>query len=406
MNKDKGNIEYRTILKYFENKASGEEIGKVTEWLGDPERAYNCEKKLHVLWDELNNDGKEDEKELEVLLDRIHHQIQLRGKKNTKLKVLVSDGKTKLKLDRVLRNLGRIAAIFLLPVMIYIGWEIFSQKMWIRSQAEVVYNEIKSPLGAQSQFELPDGTKGNLNNGSSLKYPAKFTGQTREVELKGEAYFDVEHNKQRPFIIKTAGLDIKVLGTRLNVYSYPDETYQEITLEEGSVELLERDEKEEITVVKMEPGQHVVYNFGENEPVVSLPEEDEDLLIIDSKEQMDNLIDDLKPGQQTMLNTEEGALYLQVTDTENYTGWTDGKLILRNDPMPLLLKRMERWYNVKFNIIDERVKEYTYWATFEEEKIDQVLMLLSLTGPVKFKMHPRKKNEDGTFIPQEIDVYM
>jgi len=406
MNKDKGNIEYKTLLDFFENRTSSEVAGKVKEWLGDPERDYKCERRLRILWDEMNENGKEDEKELETLLDRIHHQIQLRAKKNTKLKVLLLDGNTILRLDRILKNLGRIAAIFLLPVTAYIGYEIFSQKMWVKNQAEVVYNEIKTPLGAQSTFTLPDGTHGNLNNGSSLKYPVKFTGNTREVELQGEAYFDVEHNKKHPFIIKTAGLDIRVLGTRLNVYSYPDEAYQEITLEEGSVELMERNRNEENTVVKMEPGQHVVYEFGDEADRAVVGGQKEKLLVVDSNNQRDVLSRDKIPGQQTRVSTEEGELYVQITDTEHFTGWTEGKLILRNDPMPVLLKRMERWYNVKFNITDERVREYTYWATFAEENFDQVLKLLSLTGPVKFTKLPRKRYEDGTFMIQEVEVSM
>ena len=86
------------------------------------------------------------------------------------------------------------------------------------------------------------------------------------------------------------------------------------------------------------------------------------------------------------------------------TEWKDGKLILRNDPMPVLLKRMERWYSVKFNILDERINDYTYWATFGPESIDQVLNILSLTGPIKFIKLPREKEANGTMKTQEIDV--
>jgi ferric-dicitrate binding protein FerR (iron transport regulator) len=112
----------------------------------------------------------------------------------------------------------------------------------------------------------------------------------------------------------------------------------------------------------------------------------------------------LKPGRKAIYQTEEGNLYLEKGKTDRYTGWTDGKLILRNDPMPVLLKRIERWYSVKFNILDERINDYTYWATFEEENFEQVLNLLSLTGPVKFTKLPRQKNPDGTIKVQEINV--
>ncbi len=268
----------------------------------------------------------------------------------------------------------------------------------------MVYNEIKSPLGAQSQFELPDGTRGNLNNGSRLKYPVKFTGNTREIELYGEAFLDVQHISERPFIIHTAGLDVKVLGTRLNVYSYPDEEYQEITLESGSAELIQQEEDKESIVIQMKPGQHVVYKFGTDEAIADPQSKAKNLIIIDNKEQVDRIIPGIKSGQQALLSTQTGDLYMQFAETEQYTGWTEGKLILRSDPMPILLKRIGRWYGVKFNIRDERINEYTYWATFEEENLEQVLRLLSLTGPIKFKMLPREKMDDGTYKTQEIEV--
>ena len=93
-------------------------------------------------------------------------------------------------------------------------------------------------------------------------------------------------------------------------------------------------------------------------------------------------------------------------ETSQYTEWKNGKLVLRNDPMPVMLKRIERWYNVKFNITDERINQYRYWATFEEENLDQVLKMLSLTGPVTFEKQKREQLEDGTFKTQVIDIIM
>ena len=397
-------VQYSILRKYFEDRASEEEATLINKWLESTESSFKCEKCLHLLWNELDPDAKETEIDLETLLDKIHHSINLSSRKKIKVRTVSPGHKPNISLNHVLRNLGRIAAIFLVPVMGYIGWEIYSQKMWVKNQAEVVYNEIKCPLGAKSTFELPDGTRGNLNNGSTLRYPVKFTGKSREVELYGEAFFDVQHKGDRPFIINTVGLDVRVLGTRLNIYSYPDEDYQEITLESGSVELVQRDEDQEVIVAEMKPGQHVVYRFGDEGTDARLPNKDKDLIIIDNKEQMDEIVLGMKPGKQALYRIEEGDLYLKIDKTERYTGWTDGKLILRNDPMSILLKRMERWYSVKFNIMDKRINDYTYWATFEQENLDQVLRLLTLTGPIKFDKHPRVEMADGTIKIQEIDV--
>lgn len=258
-------------------------------------------------------------------------------------------------------------------------------------------------MAARSQFELPDGTKGYLNNGSSLRYPIMFTGKSREVELLGEAFFDVRYNKQRPFIIKTVGLDVKVLGTRLNIHSYPNDDYQEITLESGSVELVQRDQGREVMVAEMKAGQHAVYQFGDHRSAAPRLDRDQDLIEVENNEQMKDVASTLNPGKETILRMEEGDLYLKKEETKYYTGWKDGKLILRDDPMPILLKRIERWYNVIFNIEDEGINEYTYWATFTDETLDEVLENLSLTG-IQFQKRPRETTADGTLMTQVIDV--
>jgi len=395
---------YSTLLRYFENKASREENILITRWLGSEETDYKCENCMHLLWDELDPETKEADMDLEPLLDRIHHSIHLRSVNGTKKRTTGKESGSGRSFNHILRNLGRIAAILLLPFMGYIAWEIYSQKMWVTSQAEVVYAEFKCPLGAKSTFELPDGTRGILNNGSTLRYPARFTGNTREVHLFGEAYFEVKHNKRRPFLIRTVGLDVRVLGTKVNVLSYPDEDYQEITLESGSVELIQQEEDQEVVVAEMKPGQHAIYNFNNERTAETSGSMDEDLIIVENKEHISVAVSQLIPGKQVLYSSDKGDLYIKKDETELYTGWKNGKLILRNDPMPLLLKRIERWYSVKFNILDKRINEYTYWATFTEESLDQVLRRLSLTGPVKFTKLPREKEADGTFKTLEIDV--
>jgi len=401
-------IQYSIIKKYFEDTASGEEKDLVYKWLNNPENIIRFESCLRLLWKEMDPDVNEPSIDLNALLDKVHHTINLTGKKE-KIKSLQERTKPVISFNLVFRNLARIAAIMLLPLMAYLGWEVYNQKLWKKNQAEIVFNEIICPLGARSQFELPDGTRGSLNNGSSLKYPVKFFGSAREVELVGEAFLDVYHNKNKPFIIKTTGLDVKVLGTRLNVYSYADENYQEITLESGEIELIKREGDREISITSMKPGQHVIYRYEEDKVNVEmdkLVKESKTIDMVKSKEDLEEYSLKMKPGQNAIYEIQGGNIEIKFDETDHYTSWKDGKLILRNDPMIILLKRIERWYNVKFNILDESINEYTYWATFEEENLDQVLKLLSLTGPIKFEKHPREQLVDGTFSIQEIDVML
>ncbi|MFC2116905.1 FecR family protein, partial [Bacteroidota bacterium] len=229
-----------------------------------------------------------------------------------------------------------------------------------------------------------------------------------EVELIGEAYFDVSYKKNRPFIINTDGLDVKVLGTKLNVHVYPDEQIRAYTLEEGSLELIRRDEGEEVTVLKMKPGQHAVYTLtvDQLDMVYENQAFDKQNTIIVGDQSMDKILKNKRPSSPERIDALGGKINIGFEEISQYTEWKNGKLVLRNDPMPVMLKRIERWYNVRFNITDERINQYRYWATFEEENLDQVLKMLSLTGPLSFKKQLREQLDDGTFKAQEIDIIM
>jgi ferric-dicitrate binding protein FerR (iron transport regulator) len=188
MNSEKNKVDYTTLLGYFEDKAAAEKADGVQQWLEDPENSFKTEHLLHHLWNGLDSETEETAIDLDTLLDKIHHSINLKLKNEAASRSLASVATKGRSIKLILRDMGRVAAFALVLVLCYIGWDIYSQKMWLSKQSEIVYNEIKCPMGAQSAFELPDGTKGNLNNGSLLKYPTRFTGKTREVELYGEAF--------------------------------------------------------------------------------------------------------------------------------------------------------------------------------------------------------------------------
>ncbi|MFO7933844.1 MAG: DUF4974 domain-containing protein [Bacteroidales bacterium] len=398
-------IKYSIIKKYFEGHVSEEEKELARGWLNTPENSIKLEGCLRLLWKEMDPDAREPEIDMDHALDMIHHSINLKTRKERKGSV-TRKSLPHVSFTHALKNIARIAAVLLLPIMGYLTWEVYSQKMWIEDQTEEVYNEIICPLGARSQFQLPDGTTGSLNNGSRLRYPVRFSGNTREVELVGEAYFDVSRDRKHPFIINTVGLDVKVTGTRLNVYSYPEESYQEFTLESGTIELIKRARNQEITIARMKPGQHLVYSYEEDETGGVMTHKDKQPEIIHDQTELKEFLKRTNPGQHAKYRMKEGDLDIIIDETEHYTAWKDSKLVLRNDPMPRLLKRIERWYNVKFNILDESIREYTFWATFEEENLEQVLRLLALTGPIEFVKRPREKMADGTYKIQEIDVLL
>ena len=400
-------INYSILKEYTEGTLPEEQKEQVISWFRDPDCKFKLEHCLKEIWKEADPDKYTSLTSPDVILDRIHHKINLLHPKKESLKGPVQDTGV-IRLNTILKNLYRVAVILLLPIMAYLGWEVMDQKIWEKSQSDVVYNEFICPMGARSRFELPDGTSGWLNNGSRLKYPVKFRNDYREVELIGEAYFNVTHRKDRPFIINTDGLDVKVLGTRLNVNVYPDEKTQAFTLEEGYIELINRKDGQEITVLKMRPGQHAVYIQSADQPDTGYENQavDPQNTIIVSEQSPDKVLKNNNAARARRIDALGGMIDIGFEETSQYTEWKNGKLVLRNDPMPVMLKRIERWYNVKFNITDERINQYRYWATFEEENLDQVLKMLSLTGPVTFEKQKREQLEDGTFKTQVIDIIM
>lgn len=194
---------------------------------------------------------------------------------------------------------------------------------------------IKAPYGARTNVTLPDGSLVWLNSGSSISYFSRF-GTTRNVDLQGEAFFKVAKNGS-PFTIQTSEGEIEVKGTVFNVKAYSGEAFQ-TTLLEGSVKVREKSTGEELM---------------------------------------------LKPGQQAgILNAK---LQIKDVETDLYSSWKDGKLIFRNEYLPEVTKRLERWYNVKIELgKDKRLAEISYTGTIEMESFSEVLQLLKVTAPISY----------------------
>lgn len=212
-------------------------------------------------------------------------------------------------------------------------------------------NTIETPAAGQYQLNLPDGTKVWLNSASSLKYPVRFNGKSRNVTLSGEAYFEVAKSKTMPFIVHTKGnrgleQEILVLGTHFNVNAYQDNATIKTTLIEGSVEV------------------NSAAASGLKRSAL------------------------LRPGQQSVLD--QNLISVHEADTESIIGWKNGLFVFDNHPIKEAMKQVSRWYDV----------EVVYQGDFENIKVGgtisrkytlkQTLRLLELTGKFKFKTQGRR----------------
>jgi transmembrane sensor len=208
----------------------------------------------------------------------------------------------------------------------------------------ISFNTIETPRGGQYKVNLPDGTRVWLNASSSIKYPTTFAANQRKVELQGEAYFEVAHNKNSPFILSTKQQNVRVLGTHFNVSAYPDEATINTTLLEGKVAVT-----------------------GEGINAILLP------------------------GEQSVLEAKTNQIRVQNADLESALDWKNGDFVLKNERLEVIMRKVSRWYDVEIVYEDSAPRNLTLGGWVSRSKnISAVLKIIESTGKVHFKIAGRR----------------
>ncbi|MFO7853475.1 MAG: FecR family protein [Bacteroidota bacterium] len=347
-------VDIKLIKKFLNKKCTPNEHESVLKWFTQIRYERKLKNIIREHWNEFKLESPDYKVDTNPLLDKLHHFIHLDSYKKSR----------NLSLQRkVFKQLRNIAAVLFLPVLIFSASYFLTGRGLFTKVEKTIYAEIYSPPSARTSFELSDGSTGWLNSGSTLKFPVRFKGKTREVRLKGEGFFNVVKDPENPFVVKTSDLNIKALGTRFNVWAYPDDKSSEVTLESGKV---------------------IVEKVRENGGILNYLE--------------------LQPGHH--LTISQKGFVKRTVETEKYTSWKEGKLILRNDPMSEVVKRIGRWYNVEIKLRDKELENYRYRATFEEENFREVLKLLKLTSPIDYVEEERELLPDGTFTRKKITLFI
>ncbi len=327
----------------IENYFKGNYLSDEEKYLGFTfTEASNVEALKAILqkqWNESFNEDA-DSHQLNHILYKLNYQINTSQQKIVKPPVV-----------RLITWYARIAAILLIPLLVYTGIVTYQRK---NAQIAEGWAEMSAPLGARIKFSLPDGSFGWLNSGSTIKYALNFN-KRREVQLSGEAFFDVVHQEDNKFVVKTKYLDIEVKGTAFDVAAYDNEDQIDVTLERGSV-LLKSDK-------------------------IAAPIE-------------------MKPNEQINYNHTNQKITKTIVTASNISAWKEGKLILRNASLDELAKQLSRWYNVEVRTNNVRDSDFRYRATFEDENLDEVLRLLKISAQLNYKIEERVKQADGSFSKQ------
>lgn len=213
------------------------------------------------------------------------------------------------------------------------------------SRITPAYNEVFIPFGQTFKLKLSDGTVVWLNAGSKLRFPQNFfnSDKNRIVYLEGEAFFDVAKSKNKPFIVNTQEVDVKVLGTKFNISSYETDDYIATTLVEGSVSVYETRTPE--NDIQLTPSFQAKYDkFGNHFNKVKV-------------------------------------------DTNIYTAWMQNRLVIDNLKFSELLIKLERRYFVKFMNKAENLNDEIYKGEFVNEDIETILKTISLSTPFEYEIN-------------------
>lgn len=223
------------------------------------------------------------------------------------------------------------------------------------------------PGAREHELTLPDGSKVKLNAGSRLVYDEEgLANGRREVVLEGEGYFDVKADEQHPFVIRTGKVDIRVLGTTFNLKAYPGDNRVETFLISGKVEVA-YEENGKKTRLQLNPRQRFILNL----PTVEITNSGRST----PPPVLKNVVAD-------ETQAEAGALQ---------PGWLNGRLELENVTFEQLINELERWYNVKIILKNDKLKTEVFTGTFDSKSLPEVLQALQYTLQFKYIIHEETK---------------
>ncbi|GAB3664832.1 hypothetical protein GCM10028791_40530 [Echinicola sediminis] len=234
-----------------------------------------------------------------------------------------------------------IAASILLMGMLMIAYAtIFSpveEEMPIVAEVAMIHKEV--PKGMKKSVSLPDGSRVILNAGSSISYPEEF-GASREIELKGQAFFDVKRDPSRPFIVKSGDLQTTVLGTSFDVKAYEDQDQLHVAVVTGKV--------------KVATGNGIETH--------------------------------ITPREATFYNSKTREVKKEIYDYETLIGWKDKILKFQDAQYPEVFNRLSNWYNVSFVFEKGVLLKGDYTGRFEDQSLKNVLFGMEYSAGITFEI--------------------
>ena len=316
----------RLLQKFYNDSITGQELKKLFFWLNSEKGSLEYEKLSNKKWlsDEFETVENIDSYTLFSSIEARMREKHLLGRKHYLIR---------------LRN---AAAIFIIGLMLPVAYYF---TMTPKETRQVVY--LKESLSNEKvkKMILPDSTAVWLMSGSTISYPSNFAGsKTKNIEIMGEAFFNVARDPLHPFILNLGEIGLKVVGTSFNVMNYGDEDQIQVVLKSGKVDLFKG---------RYNPDKQFVH---------------------------------LTPGQLGAYKKDKPEFLVSEVDVAKYTSWTEGFLLFHDDPLSDVLKKIGRWYNIGVEINDPAVFQFPFTATIKNEDLDQIIGLLQYSTPFKYSI--------------------
>lgn len=310
------------LRKIISQQANRDEVKELNVLLQNTDKNV-AYKSLEELWEKYD-----------VNVDNFELEIQAVKKEIDK--TISSENIRQLKFRRSIGIIWKVAAVSLALIAsnyLFDWGSLFSSN-------EKFISVVTKP-GESAMVELPDGSKVKLNSASKLTYSSEFNKRNRSVMLEGEAFFDIRKSKTDKFVVHTSQHNVEVMGTTFNVFSYKTERAFNVTLLTGKVKVLKAEDNSEIAIMK--PNEKFVYDRRTSKYVLS------------------------------------------NTDTALETAWMRGEIIFRNEPLKLVITRLERFYGVDISTIGDiqNIDKEVLTGRFEKGDIDDVLTVLSQLYPIR-----------------------
>jgi len=311
--------------RYIQNRANEDEVKRLSLWIKS-----NQEISLWL------------EQQILASSSTIDSELQLRMLKNIEAEIDAKNNANnqqshiRFRLNRWIR----VAALFLLPLLTAAGMYFYMSRNRSSSAPLIISVE----RGQKANIILPDGSKAWLNSQSKLTYSADYNVNKRELQLDGEAYFEVAHNPQKPFIVKSSDICVEALGTAFGVKAYDEDNLISSILMRGKVRVTTPD-GESILV----PNERVMYDKAAHKRTQS-----------------------------------------KVRNATDFTGWIHNELRFENESLEEIAKNIQRIYNVEIVFATENIKNQRYTGTVNNNSLESVLNIITLTSPLSFQIKNQK----------------